>query len=77
MDKFEEAQRKFLEQEHIQNVMLDFKNQVCKNLETIDPEYEHDWTSLSIGYFIAKGLTINEAKNLAPIARYKYHYWNR
>lgn len=35
-----------------------------------------DWFSLSIGFFLAKGLNIKKAYELSLDARYKHEYWN-
>lgn len=37
---------------------------------------EQDWFSLSIGYFVAKGLAPAQAHRLALHARYKLQYWS-
>ena len=34
-----------------------------------------DWCDLSIGYFLALGMSIDEANDLALDVRYKEHYW--
>jgi len=52
-----------------------FKTEVCSKSKEIDPGDEYDWYDLSVGYFLAKGLTIADATNLAVEARYQQHYW--
>ena len=37
---------------------------VFNNAEEIDPGYEYHWTSIAIGFFLAKGFTIAEAEEL-------------
>ena len=42
----------------------------------IDPEEGLDWFSVSVGYFLALGLSPSDAIDLAIHARYDKHYWN-
>lgn len=64
-----------MEQENINKIMYEFKTEVCDKSQDIDPEEDEDWSSLSLGYFLAKGLSIEEAQNLACEVRYTHHYW--
>lgn len=57
------------------DILESFKTDICANAKTIDSEDEFDWYDLSIGYFLAKGLDIDAAVDLALIARYDEHYW--
>lgn len=41
----------------------------------IDPHGEYDWYSLSLGFFLAQGLSIENSAELATRARYKDEYW--
>jgi hypothetical protein len=41
----------------------------------IDPSEEQDWFSLSLGYFLGKGLPVDEAHSLSLYVRYDQHYW--
>jgi hypothetical protein len=41
----------------------------------IDPGDEQDWFSLTLGFFLAKGLTAEEAHDLSRHVRYQLHYW--
>lgn len=70
--------------------VISFKNDICANSDLIDSDEEQDWTSLSIGFFIARGVLGNtnghdddfelygqyaDAHMLATICRYTYQYW--
>lgn len=52
-----------------------FRQDCCEHSAEIDPSDEQDWFSLSIGYFIAKGMPIMRAYELALHARYDHEYW--
>lgn len=41
----------------------------------IDPSEEQDWYSLSLGYFLGKGLSLDEAHSLSLYVRYDEKYW--
>ena len=41
----------------------------------IDPDDEQDWFSLTLGFFLAKGLSAEEAHDLSRYVRYKLQYW--
>lgn len=41
-----------------------------------DADEEQDWTSLSLGFFAALGLSAEHAHDLARHARYDLQYWN-
>lgn len=43
--------------------------------EKIDPGEEQDWYSLTLGFFLAKGLTAREAHELSIYVRYTLQYW--
>jgi hypothetical protein len=48
----------------------DFKKEVTKRTEEIDPNSELDWLSLTVGWAIAKGMTPFDAKEFAIYLRY-------
>jgi hypothetical protein len=54
-----------------------FKNEVCGDfgIKLDDEILEIDWYSLSIGWFLAKGASVQDAADLAREARYKHQYW--
>ena len=52
-----------------------FREEVCERSETIDPKQEYEWYELSIGFFLACGLSRDSAVNMAAYARYDQHYW--
>lgn len=54
-----------------------FRREICSNWKTIDPDEERYWYDMSIGYFLAKGLNIDEATTLACHVRYCEHYWGK
>lgn len=72
---------------HLDSV-LEFKREVCDKSNIIDPDEERDWFDLSIGFFLAKGITTTiiddrtddadkclDAIYLAIACRYQFHYW--
>lgn len=52
-----------------------FRKEVCEKWQEVDLDSRLDWYDLSIGFFLAKGLNIKEAHELASEVRYKYEYW--
>lgn len=52
-----------------------FKDEVCNAVKPIDPHGEFHWLDLSIGFFLAHGVSIKVARNLAAKVRYDYNYW--
>lgn len=52
-----------------------FKSEICDQAQAIDPDEEMDWHAMSIGWAMAKGLSINEAGWFAGYVRYTLHYW--
>jgi hypothetical protein len=58
-------------------VLVLFRRDCCepKKAKKIDPGQEQDWFSLSLGYFIAKGIEPKRAHTLAIHARYNLLYW--
>lgn len=53
---------------------LDFYTEVCSKSNAIDLDEEQDWTSLSIGWAIAKGMSIVKAHDFSLYARYNRQY---
>lgn len=66
-----------MNQEEIDKIINDFKVEVCNHYTEIDPDNEEDWYSLSIGYFLAKGLSVKESRITASKVRYTFHYWQK
>jgi hypothetical protein len=58
-----------------EEALQSFKRNVCDRAEEVDPDDQYDWFSLSMGYFLAIGCTLNQAHNLSLDARYKEGYW--
>lgn len=58
-------------------VLVLFRRDCCerKRMRKIDPGQEQDWFSLSLGYFIAKGVEPKRAHTLAIHVRYDLLYW--
>lgn len=54
-------------------ILADFRRDCCDRSKAIGAE--QDWFSLSLGYFIAKGVKPVRAHALACVARYTFHYW--
>jgi hypothetical protein len=57
------------------NALLhDFRAQLCFP-EMEEALGEVDWWDMSLGWFLAKGCSLDEASALAGIARYTHGYW--
>lgn len=54
-----------------------FRDEICARSNEVDPPEDDglDWYSMSIGFFLAKGATVDQAYDLASKARYTYQYW--
>lgn len=50
--------------------MIQFKEQVSDRAKEIDPDNEHDWHSLTIGWALAKGYLPDPAYRFATHIRY-------
>lgn len=48
-----------------------YKRVVCDQAAEIDPSDKRDWFSLSLGFFMGQGLTIDEAHDLSLWVRYE------
>lgn len=55
--------------------LKDFKKFCKANTKKESFLEELDWYALSVGWFLAKGATLEEANTLACKARYDYGYW--
>lgn len=53
-----------------------FKTEICDRAKEIDPSEELDWYALSYGYFLAKGVPLDDVSWLAIHVRYDLHYWS-
>jgi len=53
------------------NMEEKFKTEVCDRSKEVDPREEHDWFSLTLGWAIAKGLTLKDAYQFALHIRYE------
>ena len=51
-------------------LILEFKNNVDENASTVDPADCEDWHSLTIGWALGKGLTIEDSHKFAAFIRY-------
>ena len=52
-----------------------FRTEICSRSEEIDYEGSRDWFDLSYGFFLAKGLSPDQAFEAASEARYTHQYW--
>jgi len=50
--------------------LLMFQREVSKHAKAIDPDNEHDWRSLTLGWALAKGFTPDAASEFASFVRY-------
>ena len=57
------------------SLVLAFKKDIADRAKEVDPKEERDWYDLSIGYFLAKGTSVDVATNLSLIIRYDLQYW--
>ncbi len=46
-----------------------YNSDIVSKSEEIDPNDQYGWTELAIGYFLGKGVSVHEAKDLADKAR--------
>lgn len=49
----------------LEGLLDDYGTEILGRAEDIDPGNEEDWNSMTIGWAIAKGLTIDDAKAFA------------
>lgn len=57
-------------------LLEEFKKFAIENGKIVDSELtELDWYDMSIGWFLAKGASLNQAVECALDARYKHEYW--
>ncbi len=57
-----------------QELFQQFKAEVCENPDLTD-DFEMDWYSLSVGFWLARGVQLKRCHSLAVQARYEYRYW--
>jgi hypothetical protein len=55
--------------------LVAFRQQVCERAKEVDTSEALDWFALSFGFFLARGVSIEEAWQLSLDARYKHEYW--
>lgn len=58
---------------HITNIdelLIEYKTNVCQKVEEVDPEFQHDWYSLCLGWAIGKGLKPSDAHEFAGHVSY-------
>ena len=55
---------------HIQ-AAKDYKRLVCDQSDEVDSGNERDWFSLSLGFFMGRGLTLDEAHDLSLWVAYE------
>lgn len=51
-----------------------FRIEIIAKTSDIDPNADYDWYALSLGWAIAKGLTVEDAHRFALYARYTQEY---
>lgn len=54
-------------------LLLEYKTQVCDQADEIDPDNSRDWHSMALGFFLGKGLSLEEANAHAHAVTYLYH----
>ena len=59
----------------IDEALEKFKTEICNRSKEVDPESERDWYCMSYGFFLALGLSIEDAEDAACKARYDHQYW--
>jgi hypothetical protein len=57
-------------QEFVENLFDEFKQTFNDNETAVDMLQEEDWKSLSIGFFVAKGVDLEAAYSFAVFMRY-------
>ena len=58
-----------------EQLVQQFKEEVCDRSKEIDESDSQDWFSLSLGWVIAKGVSPDDAHNFAIHVRYNLHYF--
>jgi hypothetical protein len=58
-----------------QHAVERFRDEICARAEEIDPDEERDWWDLSLGFFLAAGLDVESAEEMATFVRYEMGYW--
>ena len=53
-----------------------FREEVCDKSDEIDPDGNLDWYDMSIGFFLACGLSVDDATTAACWVRYEKLYWS-
>jgi hypothetical protein len=48
-----------------------YKRLVCDQSDEVDPQGEQDWFSMSLGFFMGYGLTLDEAHSLSLWVAYE------
>lgn len=56
-------------------LLEDFRKEICESKEIIQATNDLNWFELSIGWFLAKGVDIDRAWDMAREVRYTYGYW--
>jgi len=58
-------------QPHWKPLLKAFETDVSNRADDIDPEQQHDWLGLTVGWAIAKGLAPGDANDFAIYVRYE------
>lgn len=53
-----------------------FRKEVCEVCGKVDPGDQYDWFSLSLGFFLALGLSLDVSHRLSLWCRYDQQYWH-
>jgi len=50
------------------NMLKSFRDELCMLSKEVDPEERHNWETLAYGFFIGKGMDIEQADKLSWFA---------
>jgi len=61
-------------------LLEEFKTSMCDESSTVDPDDEHDWYCLAVGWFLGKGASVDDAHELAQETKdahdgHLFNYW--
>lgn len=61
--------------EQYKEVITSFRVEIRGHAKEVDEDDERDWFCMSYGYFLGKGVCIDDAYALARHVRYNCEYW--
>lgn len=59
--------------ENLDDLLKEYRDNVCKKYEEVDPGSEIDWKDMYFGWSLAKGLNIDQANAFSSHVSYVLH----